>query len=216
MPRVTSETRENTREKLLEAAADEFAEHGLAGANINRISTGAGFAKGTVYNYFPSKEALFLAVVHEACDRAVRDARDDPAASTRERLHALIASDMAWVRRHPAFARVFLRVALSFDPDFLPRLLEAAGPFLEQVARILSDGVERGEVRSDVPVDELTLWFIGLDDLALAQHFATAGSWPPLDDIPDLVVRQFLEGAGPNDNGAGRSRRRDPLSNRES
>jgi AcrR family transcriptional regulator len=196
MVRVTAETREKTRQQLLEAAAGEFAEQGLEAANINRISTRAGFAKGTVYNYFPSKEALFLEVVREGCVRAVREAKDEPEAPTRQRLRVLLESDMAWVRRYPAFARVLLRVALSADPNMAPRMIEAAAPFLQQVERILECGRERGEVRGDVSPQELALWFVGLDDLALAQHFATEGRWPALEEIPELVVRQFLEGAG--------------------
>ena len=41
---------ETNRQLLLDAAAGEFAREGYSGANINRISQAAGFAKGTVYN----------------------------------------------------------------------------------------------------------------------------------------------------------------------
>ncbi len=196
-PRARDELRELTREKLLLSAADEFAREGLASANINRISTAAGFAKGTVYNYFPSKEALFFAVVREACARAVEESDDDPAAHVRERLHALLVSDMRWVERHPAFARVFVRVALSGDPALTAPLLESAAPFLERIEAILRDGMARGHVRGDLPLAELALWFVGLDDLALVQHFASGGTRPSLEAIPDLVLRQFLDGAAP-------------------
>ena len=54
---------EQTRQRLLKAAAVEFARAGYAGANINTISSAAGFAKGTIYNYFPSKQALLLALI---------------------------------------------------------------------------------------------------------------------------------------------------------
>jgi AcrR family transcriptional regulator len=37
---------------------------------VNRISVAAGLAKGTIYNYFPSKRELFLAVVEEASAQA--------------------------------------------------------------------------------------------------------------------------------------------------
>jgi AcrR family transcriptional regulator len=58
MPRFKEEDRNQlkgeTRRALLEAAALEFAREGYNGANINRISTAAGYAKGTIYNYFES------------------------------------------------------------------------------------------------------------------------------------------------------------------
>jgi AcrR family transcriptional regulator len=69
MPRYKETDRQEsmgrTRQLLLQAATAEFAREGYAGANINRISRAAGFAKGTIYNYFPSKRALMLALMDE-------------------------------------------------------------------------------------------------------------------------------------------------------
>jgi AcrR family transcriptional regulator len=92
-PRLKQEDREqvleSNRKALLEAAAVEVARARYDGANINRISLAAGFAKGTIYNYSPSKEALMLALLDEFAQShferladAVR-AVDDP----RHRLH---------------------------------------------------------------------------------------------------------------------------------
>ena len=68
-PRLKQDDREqvleSNRKPLLEVAAIEFANAGFYGANINRISLAAGFAKGTIYNYFPSKQALMLALLDE-------------------------------------------------------------------------------------------------------------------------------------------------------
>jgi AcrR family transcriptional regulator len=196
MIRITGRAKGLNRVRLLEAAAGEFAEHGLVGAKINRISVAAGLGKGTVYNYFPSKEELFAAVVREACDRVVRRAGRVRPATTREQLLAVVTADVAVARENEAFYRVIAREALSGDPRSFQRIVSAAEPFIMRVEQILREGVERGEVRSDVPVSELALLFTGLDLLALTQHWSTAGVWPQLDDIPGLVVRQFLEGAG--------------------
>ena len=74
MARLTQQAKSENRQRLLDAAAAEFARRGLEEANINEISLAAGFAKGTVYNHFDSKEALFLAVVEEACELAAAGA----------------------------------------------------------------------------------------------------------------------------------------------
>ena len=196
MPRVNPQAKVRTRERLLDAGAEEFARHGLAAANIDRISLAARLAKGTVYNYFRSKEALFLAVCLEACDRAVRDAPLlPPDAPTRERLRALVKSDVRWAREHEAFARVLIREALSGDPRFASQVLEAATPWFAKLTEVFEAGLERGEIRRDVPVDQLALSLTGLINLALVQHWGSGGAWPALDDIPDIVLRQFLEGA---------------------
>lgn len=206
MPRLTEQGKTENRGRLLEAAAAEFARKGLEDANINEISLAAGFAKGTVYNHFDSKEALFLAVVEEACELAAAGAREVSAeAPTRERLRAALASDVEWARAHEAFARVLVREVLTAKPRFYPRVLEAAAPFISRIREILADGVKRGEVRADVPVEELALVFVGFGDLALIQHWGSGGAWPSLEQIPELMTGLFLEGAAPR-RGGGESR----------
>jgi AcrR family transcriptional regulator len=209
MARVTEEVKESTRTSLLEAAAREFARVGLDRANINEISLSAGLAKGTVYNYFPSKEALFLAVVEEACARAAEGAEAAPGdASTARRLRALLASDIEWVRRDDDFARVLVREILTADRRFYAEIVAAAAPFIERVAEVLADGVECGEVRDDVPARQLALVFTGMGELALIQHWGSGGGWPALEEIPELVTRLFLEGSGPARSTDGRKSRR--------
>lgn len=196
MVRVTEETKGANRDRLLGAAAAEFARQGLTAANINHISVAAGLGKGTVYNYFVSKEALFLAVVQEACERVAHRSDQVPSsAPTRERLRAAVASEVEWARNNEAFARVLVRESLVGDPRILPQIEAAAAPFISHVAGILADGIEHGEVRDDVPIGELALLFTGLVELALVHNWGTEGAWPAFADIPDLVVRQFLEGA---------------------
>jgi AcrR family transcriptional regulator len=52
-----------TRDRILEAAKDEFTQHGFAGARLNRIASTARASKERLYSYFASKEHLFEAVV---------------------------------------------------------------------------------------------------------------------------------------------------------
>jgi AcrR family transcriptional regulator len=194
--RVTSEQKQVHRTRLLEAAAAEFATAGVDGANVNRISLAAGLAKGTIYNYFPSKRELFLAVVGEATAQvaaAGESVADD--ASTAERLQAILASDVEWVREHEDFARVLVREALAGDPRFQPEILEAAAPFVERVSEIIADGVERGEIRDDLTVEQLAVWYSGLCELAVSLSWGAGDGWPQLDEIPELVTSLFLRGA---------------------
>lgn len=80
MPRIPSHMKEIVRERLVRAAAEHFARYGFDGARIDAISAHAGFAKGTVYNYFDSKAELFGAVVEHGARLAVdRFERADPA-----------------------------------------------------------------------------------------------------------------------------------------
>jgi AcrR family transcriptional regulator len=197
MPRVSAKTKAVNREKLLMAAADEFASSGVAGANINRISLAAGLAKGTVYNYFDSKESLFLEVVREACARAADEVTIVDDASTAEALVLLLQTDVSWVKKNQAFARVIQRELFGTDEERYQAVLEATAPFLARTEAVLERGQARGDVRDDKPAVQLALVLGGLMELAYAQHWGSGGAWPLLDDIPTLVVDQFLGGAAP-------------------
>jgi AcrR family transcriptional regulator len=73
---------EKTKERLLAAAGDEFARHGIAGARVDRIAEAAKANKQLIYKYFGSKDALFDAVfsrrVIEFGDAVDFDAADLP------------------------------------------------------------------------------------------------------------------------------------------
>ncbi|RKH34696.1 TetR/AcrR family transcriptional regulator [Corallococcus praedator] len=74
---------QKTRQRLLEAAAAEFSERGIAGARVDRIAASAGCNKALIYSYFGSKEQLFDAVfeahVAEVAQETPIDASDLPA-----------------------------------------------------------------------------------------------------------------------------------------
>ncbi len=67
--RVKSEAR---RQAILEVAAEVFREHGFEQASMAEISARLGGSKATLYSYFPSKEALFLEVVHRFAESFMR------------------------------------------------------------------------------------------------------------------------------------------------
>jgi AcrR family transcriptional regulator len=143
------------RGRLLEAAALHFAERGLQGASVDRISLAAGLAKGTVYNYFESKEQLFAAVLAEGCRRAVaRYASVPHRGPVRDCLLALAEADVAVLRE---------------DEGFM--------------------------IRDDRPTPQLAMLFVGLLVLLYVQHWGSSGAWPSLDEIPELAVSSFLDGA---------------------
>ena len=192
MARVTADTRKATRAKLLTAAAEEFGRAGLERANIDAISIAAGCGKGTIYNYFPSKDELFLAVVEEASAQAgsSRPARDD--APARERLRAALAGFCGWAGQHDALARVLVRECLMGTSGLYPQVIGAERPLTGDLEAIVRDGAGRGELRGDIPAELLALAIAGLTDLALAQHWASGGSRPGLEEIPDLVLTLLL------------------------
>jgi AcrR family transcriptional regulator len=197
MARISSQTREKVRRRLLEVAAEHFAERGLAGAQIDAISLAAGVAKGTVYNYFASKEDLFAEVLAEGCRSAVqRYAASADEGSVREGLRALAAADVAVLREEEDFMKVVVREAMSFNPRTYPLIVEHLAPYVGQVRALLELGQARGEIRDDRPTAQLAMAFVGIQVLLFVQHWGSGGAWPTVDEMPDLTVSLFLDGAG--------------------
>jgi AcrR family transcriptional regulator len=139
-----------TRTRLLQAAAEEFAREGYTGANINRISRQAGFAKGTIYNYFPSKHNLMLAliddiaVIHYATIAAPVKAETSPTT----RLESFFRAGFDFIQYNYPQAQVMLNTVYGPLEDFKLHALQAYQPLFQLMGRdILAYGLDRGEFR---------------------------------------------------------------------
>jgi AcrR family transcriptional regulator len=158
MPRHKGSERQEimsqTRQRLLQAATVEFARQGYAQANINRISRAAGFAKGTIYNYFDSKRALMLALIdeiaasHFAYVSAPVDQEQDPA----HRLERFFEAGFAWVTENLDQGRVMITTLNGPDAEFKLHMYEAYQPMFQLVGQeIVAAGVEQGIFRQLEP-----------------------------------------------------------------
>ena len=68
--RVTTEAKTATRQRILDAATGLFARDGWQNATTRAIAAEAGIATGTLFNYFPTKEAIAAALIADALERA--------------------------------------------------------------------------------------------------------------------------------------------------
>jgi AcrR family transcriptional regulator len=196
MARLTAEAKEAVRSRLLETAAHHFAEHGFDRTNVDAVSLAAGCAKGTLYNYFRSKEDLFGAVIEEAARLALARAEAlDPESSVRDRLLALARADVEVLRDNEPFTKVLVREAMSFRSKTYPLIVEHLAPFIAVVEKVLRDGITEGQIRSARSPAELALLYTGMLSLFYVQHWGSSGAWPVLEDIPEMAADAFLYGA---------------------
>ncbi len=141
--------------QILEAALDVFGEHGLAAARLDDIARRAGVSKGTIYLYFPNKEALFCEMLRQGAGRNIEEAeqRSSADATATERLRAYMRDAWEYVRS-PTFERLY-RLTMS-ELHHFPHLLQF---FLEEVvmrsmrvvSAIVRDGIAAGEFRDVDP-----------------------------------------------------------------
>ncbi len=184
MPKISDERRTERREQILEGARRCFAEHGYEGATVVRLEREIGLSRGAIFNYFPSKEELFI-------ELAVRDnARmsevwisDGLAAVVR----AVVELDPAWLS---VYLELFRRV--RNDPAFRARIEERQKEVAPANRARIEEGQRNGELRDDITAKELgTFVNLVLNGLALQR----AGD----DELPstELVLSLLHDAIGP-------------------
>lgn len=137
-----------TRQRILEAAAEEFAERGIAGARVDRIVAAARTNKAQLYGYFGSKDGLFDAVIADRADRVIGavpfDADDLPGWAV-----GMYDENL----RHPDLVRLITWLRLERRPT--GRLSDNSDdkPKLEAIARAQA----AGRVRPGDPFDLFAL-----------------------------------------------------------
>jgi AcrR family transcriptional regulator len=195
--RVNAQIKAETRRALLDAAAQAFAESGFHRANVDRVSQDAGLAKGTIYNYFPSKQAIFEAVLTEACALAAESADAVPdSATTQARLEAFVAGNLAWARKRTELAMLLAREITGGEAETRKLILDASAPCVEKVAAILQAGHTRDELAFSAPAPALAVMFIVLTNALLLQASQDDLGWPSVEMLPAVASGLFLRGVG--------------------
>jgi len=100
MARLTrAQQQERTRGAVVAAARQEFTEHGYAEAKVDRIADRADLTRGAVYSNFPSKRALYLAVLVDLVDQAAVE--EAPRTAPESVAEALGSFARVWLERLP-------------------------------------------------------------------------------------------------------------------
>jgi AcrR family transcriptional regulator len=103
--RITSQAKAATGQRILHAAADLFHTAGWEAATTREIAAAAGIANGTLFNYFPCKEAIAAALIAEALESTGREFVERPpeGVSLEEDLFSLIWGGLKSLREYRDF-----------------------------------------------------------------------------------------------------------------
>jgi AcrR family transcriptional regulator len=144
-------------QQILDAAFQVFGSRGFHRATLDDVARQAGITKGTIYLYFPSKAALFSAMLKARVNEfmpAVEAPRDGAASTLRERLDAL-GRHLYRFFRSPAYLAMY-RTMVSEAADFpeAAALLYREGilPANRRLADVICRGIAAGECRSVDPL----------------------------------------------------------------
>ena len=148
LPLTPERRRQQTREHLLAAAAEVFAERGFHGASLDEVAAVAGFTKGAVYSNFKNKEDLFLALFKANYDRemdAIRTALRNSEVPPEARISDFVAliRDQTQVGRN--FSLLYQEFALyaARNPEVREELTRIDDEGAHALAEILQSERER-------------------------------------------------------------------------
>jgi TetR/AcrR family transcriptional repressor of nem operon len=150
---------QETRQRILQQAAELFNQQGYAGASISDVMEVTGLKKGGIYNHFKSKDALAL----EAFDYAFQLVQQHFAGSLRgkhhavDRLQALVNAYAGFLDAPPLLGGCpILNTAVESDdahPGLRDRAQKAMDSWRGLIHRIVQKGIERGEMLPTVNPD---------------------------------------------------------------
>ena len=154
------------RERILEAAAKEFAANGYDGASLNRILDGAGISKGAAYYYFDDKADLYATtVLHYSQElMSVADPAHFSADSFWDELTAIYRHQFTSFAERPwVFGVVKAGGSLSIETMTEGPLAELWQQAQFLLVQLLRRGQELGVIRTDLPEELLLALVVAID-----------------------------------------------------
>src|SRR5919199_6025659 len=150
----SDEERQAKLEAILAAALDVFVEKGFTDARLDDVAARAGVAKGTIYLYFASKEALFEALIHSGIAVPIETieakvlALDLPAEATLRMLFGFLRQEVLGTRRKEIVGLI-LSEAGRFPEIAAVYHREVVSRGMRLMRRIAEQAMARGEFHSD-------------------------------------------------------------------
>ena len=160
------------RERIISASIEVFASKGFNAANINIISEKAGISIGSMYNYFSSKEKLFLSIADEAYSLLEESLKtiDLEQGDFFQKFEKLLKTAITLTKKYQKIMQIYLDITsegLSHLSQKLSRKMESITAVYYRA--LINQAKEEGIIRNNV--DEFTASFC-LDNLVLLLQFS--------------------------------------------
>lgn len=197
MPRTkiqTEQIRAESRAKIIAIARRLFAERGFDGCNVSQIAQQSGMSQGNLYWHFPSKEAIFQAVLMEGFE-AIGATMSESAvieASGLEKFDSFLAAFLALSREQGGDEFVMIMLAFLAQggagkfTEFGISNEQIGSGYHQALNAIFAQGQTDGSFRADLGPNLLTTFFFSFINGLMLMY---PREWR---EIPDEVIREAL------------------------
>ena len=166
-PKKATRIQKKNRKAILQAALEVFSQRGFRGSTVDRIAERAGLSKPNLLYYYPSKEAIYVAVLEDTLEfwlepLAALDPEGDPIAE----IGRYVSAKLEMSRTRPEASRLFANEILHGAPaigDFLTGPLKR---LVDEKATVVSKWIAEGRLRAIEPRHLIMMIW------AVTQHYA--------------------------------------------
>jgi AcrR family transcriptional regulator len=151
----------DVRAKIISIAIDLFSKHGIASVTVDEIAEAADIGKGTIYNYFDTKEAAVVAFMVDL-ERKVQ-ARIPKIAKSRGNLASILTEYIQFQfrlkKRYHQFVRVFLTQMFSNTEHFIPYMVEMQKVIDPPLESLFHELKRLRKIRANIDIPKLIVAF---------------------------------------------------------
>lgn len=183
-------------ERVRNAAARLFRERGYASTTMRDVADQAEMQAGSIYYYYPSKQALLRAVLEHVITTLTQRTlpllgEDGGAPSYREQFRAAIREHMLTTIEMGDYALSFRRLVNELPDDVREEFAQKRGVLDQKWRLLLANAARNGEIRDDVDLGAVRLLLVGAVNSTHEWFNADRGS---LDSIADIVTAMLFGG----------------------
>lgn len=167
-PKISDEAKEEKRVALLNSALECFSKKGYYATSVDDVVTHSKLSKGSFYNYFKSKEEIFISLMEYQTEQSLEalTKKLKEISSPTEKIKYMINLDLPM----NLYKKKLMRVHLEFwmysadNPETRDIMVNRFNHIIEFTKTVLREGKDIGEFRTDLEVDKAASMFWGLHD----------------------------------------------------
>jgi AcrR family transcriptional regulator len=183
--RPTRLPRDQRRIQLLDAASDVFASKGYHAAAMDDIADAAGVSKPVLYQHFPSKLDLYLALLDQSCDRLVEVVEEGLASTgdNSDRVIATVAAFYEFVSSEGSDFRLIFESDLTGDDAVQQRLSRVNAEISDAIAEVIAEDTSLPSQQAKL----LAVCLVGIAQVSARYWISGGTSAITLDEAKHLV-----------------------------
>jgi len=184
-PEQFEELREKSREKILSAALDLFANKGYDATSIESIAKAAGISKGLIYNYYESKKSMLVAIFEDAMalgERLIK--KHKSSTDVNERAQGIIDTYFELLDQHPEYLKLLM--VISLQPGVMEDTKEMTREMFKRNQEMMGSMFNKGKHKDTIKglmLDAL------LDGILL--NYIRYGKQYPVEELRKRMIKDY-------------------------